>query len=60
MIPPVVASERGRAQTVHVAMHVRGCRTTPWTPDRERNGLERPAIAGESPLREARGILVVS
>ena len=27
MIPPVVASERGRAQTVAVAMRRRGCRT---------------------------------
>jgi hypothetical protein len=27
MIPQVVASERGEAQTNHVVMHVWGCRT---------------------------------
>ena len=39
MIPPVVASERGRAQTVYVAMHRRGSRTTSWYSDHERNVL---------------------
>ena len=60
MIPPVVASERGRAQTVRVAMHARGCRTTPWYPKGERNVLESSAVDGESPVREARRGLVVS
>ena len=60
MIPPVVASERGRAQTVRVATHGRGSRTTWWYPDGERNGLESPTTAGESPVREARGGLVAS
>ena len=60
MIPPVVASERGRAQTVGVAMHHRGSRTTPWYPDDEQNGLESPTIVGDSPVREVRGGLVVS
>ena len=60
MIPPVVASERGGAQTAHVAMHVRGCRTTSWYPNHERNGLESPAIVGDSPVREVRRGLVAS
>ncbi len=53
MIPPVVASERGRAQTDGVATRCRGCRTATLYLDREWNGLESPAIAGESPLHEA-------
>ena len=60
VIPPVVASERGRAQTETVAMQPRGCRTALSHTDCERNGLERPAIAGESPLREARSGVAVS
>ena len=60
MIPPVVASERGRAQTACVATRMRGSRTTWWYRGGERNGLERPAIAGESPLRAANAGLVVS
>ena len=60
MIPPVVASERGRAQTDAVATQPRGCRTAPSYPDRERNCLESQAIAGESPLREARRDVAVS
>ena len=60
VIPPVVASERGRAQTVCVATHSRGSRTTTWCLNREGNGLESPAIAGESPVPEARQGLVVS
>ena len=43
MIPLVVASERGRAQTAYVAMHIRGSRTTSWYPDDEQNGLESPS-----------------
>ena len=60
MIPPVVASERGGAQTGHVAMHVRGCRTTPWHAAREQNRLESRTIAGDSPVCEAECSLVVS
>ena len=60
MIPPVVASERGRAQTSFVAMQVGGSRTTRWYLDDERNGLESPAIVGDSPVREVRRGLVVS
>ena len=60
MIPPVVASERGRAQTACVAMHGRGSRTTAWYLNREWNGLERPTVDGDSPVHEARRGLVGS
>ena len=53
MIPPVVASDRGRAQTHDVLLHFGGCRTASLHCYREENGLENPAIAGESPLSEA-------
>ena len=52
MIPPVVASERGRAQTDVVATHRRGCRTGTLYFYREWKGLERPAVEGESPVDE--------
>ena len=54
MIPLVVASERGRAQTTVVAMQLWGCRTTLWQEACERNVLERTTIDGESPVLEAR------
>ena len=60
MIPLVVASERGRAQTRIVAMPSWGCRTTVWYFYRERNVLERTIIEGDNPVREARRDLVVS
>ena len=60
MIPPVVASERGRAQTSAVATPQGGCRTTPQYSDRERNVLESSVTEGENPVREARRGLVVS
>ena len=60
MIPPVVASERGRAQTVYVAMHKRGSRTTAWYTDSEQNVLESSTVEGESPVCEAECGLVVS
>ena len=53
MIPLVVASERGRAQTVHVARHERGSKAARSHVRGEQNGLESPAVAGESPLCEA-------
>ena len=58
MIPPVVASDRGRAQTGYVAMHNRGCRTTMWYLNREENVLESSIIEGDSPVSEARRGLV--
>ena len=60
MIPPVVASERGRAQTSHVAMHAGGCRTTLWYAAGEWNVLESPTIDGDSPVYEAGCGLVAS
>ena len=60
MIPLVVASERGRAQTHGVAMHHGGSRTTLWHADGEENCLESQSIEGERPVSEARCSLVVS
>ncbi len=54
MIPPVVASERGAAQTPPVATRGGGCRTAPSHPVCEENALERAAVAGESPVSGAR------
>ena len=53
MIPPVVASDRGIAQTVHVATLSRGCRTTLSYLDCEENVLERTIIEGDNPVFEA-------
>ena len=53
MIPLVVASERGRAQTMIVATQPWGCRTTLWQDACERNVLERTTIEGDSPVLEA-------
>ena len=53
MIPPVVASERGRAQTGVVAMHRRGSRTTAWYAEREKKVLESSVIEGDNPVIEA-------
>ena len=60
MIPPVVASDRGRAQTFDVAMHQRGCRTAISYAEDERDVLESSAAAGDSPLREVRCDVAVS
>ena len=60
MIPPVVASDRGIAQTGVVAMHRRGSRTAPWYLNREENVLESPTIAGDGPVTEAKQGLVAS
>ena len=60
MIPLVVASERGLAQTVCVAMHVRGSRTMTWYTYCEENVLESSVGEGESPVSEARSGLVAS
>ena len=60
MIPPVVASDRGRAQTAGVATHIRGSRTTSWYADGEQNVLESSVIEGDIPVCESRCGLVVS
>ena len=53
VIPPVVASERGRAQTRAVARPDGGCRDATSYGNCERNRPDSRAIAGDSPLREA-------
>ena len=58
MIPPVVASERGRAQTSGVAMHLGGCRTTLWHLGVEWNDLESSTIEDDSSVYESRWGLV--
>ena len=52
MIPPVVASDRGRAQTCFVATHGRGCRTAPWYLQCEKKYLESYIIEGDNPVFE--------
>ena len=44
MIPPVVASERGTAQTSGVARRGWGCRTATLYANREQNTLENVTI----------------
>ena len=53
MIPLVVASERGIAQTCFVATLSRGCRATLSYLDCEKNVLERTIIEGDNPVFEA-------
>ena len=53
MIPLVVASERGRAQTNVVATHRWGCRTALSYDTSEQKSLESLTIAGDSPVSEA-------
>ena len=60
MIPLVVASERGPAQTIVVAMQRWGSRTTAWYLSREQKLLERSSVEGERPVCEATRGLVVS
>ena len=60
MIPPVVASDRGTAQTVDVATRQRGCRTATLYCDGEWKCLESHTIDGDSPVHEARSGIAVS
>ena len=60
MIPPVVASDRGTAQTSDVAMRRWGSRTATLYSQCEQNVLERTAIAGDSPVSEAETGIAVS
>ena len=53
MIPLVVASERGPAQTSVVATQYWGCRTTAWQDRCEQNALERATIEDDSSVCEA-------
>ena len=52
MIPLVVASERGRAQTNVVATQCWGCRTALSYNKCERKHLERCIIEGDNPVCE--------
>ena len=59
MIPPVVASDRGTAQTSDVAMRGWGCRTAALYLNYEWKSLENDTIDGDSPVHEAwQGIAV--
>ena len=60
MIPLVVASERGRAQTVTVAMLQRCCRTTSLYFAGEEKVLESSILEGDNPVSEAKEDIVVS
>jgi hypothetical protein len=60
MIPPVVASDRGRAQTRDVATHLWGSRTALLYFDREEKLLESSVIEGDNPVSEARRGIAVS
>ena len=60
MIPPVVASDRGRAQTRDVATHLWGSRTALLYSASEENLLESKVIEGDNPVSEARGGIAVS
>ena len=51
MIPQVVASERGTAQTVYVVMHRRGYRTATFELKTNWNALERAIIEGDNPVQ---------
>ena len=60
MIPPVVASERGTAQTVDVARRQRGCRTATLYLNGEWKYLESYITEGDNPVHEAKPGIAVS
>ena len=60
MIPLVVASERGGAQTRRVATHAGGCRTAVLHGNGEGKRLESRAAGGDSPVPEARAGIAAS
>ena len=51
MIPQVVASERGTAQTSYVVMHSWGYRTAIFELKTNWNALERAIIEGDNPVQ---------
>ena len=53
MIPPVVASERGIAQTADVVRRQRGCRTARLYLNGEWKYLESYITEGDNPVHEA-------
>ena len=60
MIPLVVASERGRAQTNVVATQRWGCRTALSYGNCERKHLERCIIEGDNPVQVRCKLVAVS
>ena len=60
MIPPVVASDRGTAQTADVARRQRGCRTATLYCNGEWKYLESYIIEGDNPVHEAKSGIAVS
>ena len=60
MIPPVVASDRGTAQTRFVVTQIGGCRTALWYVACEEKRLESLSIEGDRPVSEAQFGLAVS
>ena len=60
MIPLVVASERGTAQTVDVARRQRGCRTATLYLNGEWKYLESYITEGDNPVHEAKSSIAVS
>ena len=60
MIPPVVASDRGSAQTRGVATHPGGSRTALWHSNVEWKHLESCITEGDNPVHEHRRGLAVS
>ena len=60
MIPPVVASDRGTAQTVDVARRRRGCRTATLYCNGEWKYLESYITEGDNPVHEASVSIAVS
>ena len=60
MIPPVVASERGTAQTSGVARRGWGCRTATLYWNGEWKYLESYITEGDNPVHEAKSSIAVS
>ena len=60
MIPPVVASERGTAQTADVVRRQRGCRTATLYLNGEWKYLESYITEGDNPVHEAKSSIAVS
>ena len=60
MIPPVVASDRGTAQTADVARRRRGCRTATLYCNGEWKYLESYITEGDNPVHEASVSIAVS
>ena len=60
MIPLVVASERGTAQTVDVARRQRGCRTATLYRNDDQKYLESYITEGDNPVWKVKPSIAVS